>query len=154
MASRINWSRVLLGGLLAGLVINLGGFVVDGFLLRRRWETEMSAMGKSMEPEGAVLVILLTCGFLIGIVTLWIYAAIRAQYGPGPGAAAVAGLMAWLLGVALPNTYFAVSDFFSAGLLAASSAGALVYLLLAAMAGAWLYKPGGEVVAIEPGVAA
>lgn len=152
--ARINWSRVFLGGLVAGLVINIGAFLVDGLMLHERWDQEMAALGKSMEVAGAVLVMVLAWGFVLGILTVWLYAAIRAQYGPGPGTAAVAGVMVWMLNVVLPNVFFMLTELFSARVLAVSSLGALVYLTLGAMAGGWVYKPAEEVVAIEPGVSA
>lgn len=154
MASRINWSRVFLGGLAAGLVINIGGFLVDGLLLSEKWEQEMAAMGKSMEVAGAVLAGVLVWCFVLGILTVWLYAAIRAEYGPGPGTAAVAGAMVWLLNVVMPNVFFMMTELFSARLLVLSTLGALVYLVVGAMAGGWVYKPAGETVAIEPGVSA
>ena len=72
---KINWNRVLLGGLLAGLVLNIIDFVINSFVLLERWTAAMRALGKpgTMNASQGVAFILLD--FLLGIFMLWLYAA-------------------------------------------------------------------------------
>ena len=44
---RINGTRVILGGQLAGVVINVGEYLVNGLLLADRWAAGMKALGRS-----------------------------------------------------------------------------------------------------------
>jgi hypothetical protein len=77
-------------------------------------------------------------GFVQGITTLWLYAAIRPRFGPGPKTAAIAGFAVWFLVSWVHMTWAA----FTARLTAVLSpvAANLPLVLLAGMAGAWLYK--------------
>jgi hypothetical protein len=64
---KINWSRVLLGGLLAGVIINVFEFVANGVFLAADWEAMMKALGRSTAPSPTAGVIFLLWGFLCGI---------------------------------------------------------------------------------------
>jgi hypothetical protein len=44
--SRINWGRVFLGGLLAGVVINLGEFLFHAVIFKDEVAEGMRALGK------------------------------------------------------------------------------------------------------------
>src|SRR5687768_14105675 len=83
----INWTRVLLGGVLAAVILMAGGWLVDGVLLLERWNAQAASMGKQMDMSGAGMVAVLVWAFGLGIIMTWLYAAIRAQYGPGVGTA-------------------------------------------------------------------
>src|SRR5438046_5370536 len=73
MMGRINWSRVVLGGLVAGVVVNvLEGAL--GFLMHSQWEEAMKTM---KPPSGAVMAAHLFWSFVIGIAAIWLYAAAR-----------------------------------------------------------------------------
>jgi hypothetical protein len=57
----------------------------------------MKALGKSSVMTSAALVVWILWGFVYGILCVWLYAGIRPRFGPGPGTAAKAGFVAWLL---------------------------------------------------------
>jgi hypothetical protein len=149
----INWTRVLLGGVLAAVILMAGGWLVDGVLLLERWNAQAASMGKQMDMSGAGMVAVLVWAFGLGIIMTWLYAAIRAQYGPGVGTALKAVLAVWLCAVAIPNLFMWGTNLFGPRLLAATSAGALVSMILAGIAGAWVYRPKEEV-GLVPGVSA
>src|SRR5215471_10120295 len=98
-----NRGRVILGGLLAGVVINVVEYVTNGIVLREAWGRAMQALGKPADLSAGAIVIFNVWGFLLGIAAVWIYAAIRPRYGAGPGTAVRAGLAAWALAVFLAN---------------------------------------------------
>src|SRR5690349_14678476 len=98
-----NRVRVVLGGLLAGVVINIVEFVTNAVILKADWGQAMQALGKSPDVSGSAIVMLNVWSLLLGIGAVWIYAAIRPRYGAGPGTAARAGVAAWALAVFLAN---------------------------------------------------
>ena len=147
---KINWLRVILGGLLAGVVINVFEALVNGVLFAERIEAEL---GTRTMPSYAIPLFILW-GFIVGIVAVWIYASIRRTYGAGPRTAIIAGVATWVIGYALANLSFFAIGVFSGGMMAVATAIGLVEVILATLAGAWLYRPAEEIVAIEPGVSA
>ena len=93
---KINLQRVILGGLLAGVVLNVVDFVLYGVLLRDDLAAAMQALGKEPVPDSAIAVFVVL-DFLYGIAMVWTYAAIRPRFGPGPKTAIYAGLLVWVL---------------------------------------------------------
>ena len=134
-----NRVRVILGGLLAGVVINVVEFITNGVILREAWGQAMKALGKPQLSAGAV-VIFNIWGFLLGISAVWLYAAIRPRYGAGPKTAIRAGFVAWAIAVFLANLGNYPLGLFPTRLLVISSMVALVETVMATLAGAWLYK--------------
>src|SRR6266849_3466799 len=88
---KINAGRVVLGGLLTGLVLNAFDFVVNGMWLGDEWNAAMKALGKP-EMSGSLIVWFVVADFLAGIFLVWLYAAIRPRFGAGPKTAVYAGL--------------------------------------------------------------
>ena len=90
----INMGRVLLGGLLAGLVINIGEYVLNELLLAEQWAVVSEAL--NLPPhEGSTIVWFIIWGFVIGIAMIWLYAAIRPRCGAGAKTTMCAGLCVW-----------------------------------------------------------
>lgn len=137
---RINVGRLLLAGIVAGIVSDALGYLVDGILLEPRWTDGMLALGHSeFSPTQWIWFNLL--GILGGIVLIWIYAAIRPRFGAGVGTALMAGLAVWVVGSLIPNLSFMwFGGLFSKHLTAFTTAGALGEILIGAVAGAALYK--------------
>ena len=59
---KINWARVLLGGLLAGTIINVFEFVTNGVFLAPEWKAMMEALGRTTPPSAGGAVIFLIWG--------------------------------------------------------------------------------------------
>ena len=93
---KINLKSVIIGGLVAGLVLN----IIDTFLfmvvLKNDMATAMQAMGQPADMPGGQIAWYVFLDFAFGIFLVWLYAAIRPRYGAGPGTAIKAGLFAWL----------------------------------------------------------
>jgi len=136
---KINWTRVLLGGLLAGVIINLFEFVTNGVVLRRDWAEAMKALGRSAMAPSA-LVVFVIWGFLVGISAIWLYAAARPRFGPGVKTAALTGFAFWVFAYALPTLGNWALGLFPKRLLVIGVLVGLVEVILASVAGAWLYK--------------
>ena len=78
-------------------------------------------------------------GFAIGILAVWLYAAIRPRFGPGARTAVCAGLTVWALGWLVPNISFAAMGLMPTKLLVIATMWSAVEVTLATVAGAWLY---------------
>jgi hypothetical protein len=136
---RINIGRLILAGLVAGLVSDALGYLVDGVLLAERWADGMILLGHSqfslIEWVGFNL-----AGLLGGLIAIWIYVGIRPRFGAGPLTAIYAGLAAWLLTSAIPNFEFmGVLRLFDRPLTIFTTLGALVEIVLGTVLGAALY---------------
>ena len=135
-----NRGRVILGGLLAGVVINLVEFVTNGLILKDSWAQVMQAMGKPAEPSGSAILLFNVWGFLLGMVAVWVYAAIRPRYGAGAGTAIRAGLAAWVLAVFLADLSLAGAGLLPVRMLVITALVELFEIPLATVVGAWIYK--------------
>ncbi len=136
----IDRGRWILGGLVAGVVINLGEFVCNEVLFGERWKAAMADLGKTMPTGGKVIAIWLAWGFLLGLGLVWLYAAIRPRYGAGPRTAVCAALATWFLVSVLGSIAMCNLGIVPRDLLAMTSAWSLVEYVLASLAGAWVYK--------------
>jgi len=142
--ARINVGRVILGGIVAGIVADVLGYLVDGMLLAPQWAAGMKALGR---PEFTMSQIMLFnfIGLAQGIFTVWLYAAIRPRYGAGPKTAICAGLAVWFAAILLPNVGFMLaSGLFPNNLTFATTAGGIVEWVVAALIGAALYNEGPD----------
>lgn len=94
--SKINVGKVLLGGLLAGVVLNIGEFILNGVLLADAMKQDFAKLGlgdPATNPTFLVRVVGIT--FVLGIAIVYLYAAIRPRFGAGWKTAACAGVIAW-----------------------------------------------------------
>lgn len=135
-----NRGRVVLGGLLAGVVINLVEFVTNGVVLKDAWGQVMSALQKPATPSTGEIVLFNVWGFLAGIGAVWLYAAIRPRYGQGAGTAVRAGVAVWVLAYFLANLNFYNLGLFPTRLLVITGIVGLVEVVIATVAGASIYK--------------
>ena len=138
--SRINWGRVLLGGLLAGLIINASEFVLNAIVFPKDWADAMRALNKSGDMTGGQVAAFNVWGFAAGAIAVWLYAAMRPRYGSGPKTAAIAGLGVWLTAYLLGSAAPIILDLFPTHIMVVSLAVGIVEVTLGAIAGAWVYR--------------
>jgi len=136
----ISAPRLILSGLVAGFIINLGELAVNVWLLGNAWAEALAAFGIRL---GFTALVLWGVGsFVVGIVGVWIYAAIRPRYSPGGVTALRAALALW----AVTYLYAAIgvlgSGVLPRGLVVAATAWGLVEMAAAVYVGAWLYREG------------
>ncbi len=137
---KINVGRVILGGIVAGIVADVLGYVVDGVLLAERWTNGQKALGLG-EISSNQIIWFNVLGLVSGIVLIWIYAAIRPRFGAGVKTAVLAGLAVWVVGSLLPNLSFMwVGGLYSHHLAAYTTMGGLVEIVAGAIAGAAVYQ--------------
>ena len=139
---KINGGRVVLGGLLAGVFLFVAEFVVQGVLLKAAWEEAMKAVGKTSVDANmtSAMMFYALWSLVVGIGTVWIYAAIRPRFGAGPGTAVKAGLAVWAIGSVAPTLAHLASAIWPAQLLCTGMAAEIVLFTVAAVIGAAPYK--------------
>lgn len=144
----INTSRVIAGGLVAGIVMNVGGFVGQGLLLGKRMEAEMLAAAPSLQGRGmspGVMTARVVSSFVVGLLLVWLYAAMRPRFGAGMKTAALAAFVIWLCGFLFYLDWLYL-DMMSPGLYALTSLVMIIILLIAAWLGGMIYKEEGATV--------
>ncbi len=139
---KINWGRVVVGGLLAGLVLNVFDFLVNGVWLVADWDAAMQALGKG-PISNAMIGLYVLWDFVLGIFIVWLYAAIRPRYGAGPGTAMLAGLAAWFLVFLMHSIGEAPLDLFPLRLYVIITLVGALQMALAGVAGGWVYQEEG-----------
>lgn len=137
MPAKLNWTRILLGGLLAGLVLNVFDFLVNGVLLSKDWTDAMKALNKP-EMGGAQIAAFNIVDFLIGIFAVWLFAALRPIYGGG--SAIRAGFAVWFIGYLLASVAPVVTDVFPVKIMAITVAVGLVQSIVSTYAGSRVYR--------------
>ncbi len=136
---QINTGKVIVGGLLAGLIINISSFLANGVVFASQFEEMIADLGVEA-PGGSEMAFYVIVGFIFGILAVWLYAAIRPRFGPGPRTAIIAGAVLWFLARAWPIVDYSLFLDTGVGLTVAGLAWTLVETLVAAVAGAWLYQ--------------
>lgn len=137
--SKINMGRVILGGLLAGLIVNVSEVILNMMAFRTQMENALVRL--NLPPVGTNAMIgFVVFGFLLGIMTIWLYAAIRPRYGAGAKTGVVAGVAVWFFAYLYPSVGMALMHMFSRRLIAVGVVWGFAEIVIAAVAGAWLYK--------------
>jgi hypothetical protein len=136
----INIGRVVLGGIVAGVIMFIGDGIVHGSLLAQEWARAMAALGRAPADGSQGFPYFAAYDLLKGIAAIWIYAAIRPRFGPGVKTAALAGLVTWFLTIPLPLLGLLPMNQFGRRLPALWSLYSIVPMVIAAVVGAWLYR--------------
>ena len=136
---KINFGRVLLGGFVAGVLMNIGEYLLNDKVLGAQMKTYF-ARHNFPEPGGKAIGIAVVMVFVLGFVMVLGYAAIRPRFGPGPKTAIIAGLFAWFGIYFFNNVLGAAFGFVPTDILPILLGWGLVEYLLGALVGAWLYK--------------
>jgi hypothetical protein len=137
---QINMGRVLLGGLIAGIVLNIGEFLLNGVLLADAMKQDFLRLNLPPDPGGNFIAKAVVATFILGIAITFLYAAIRAQFGPGVKTAVYAGLLAWFFTILYPGVIYSALGLIGMNLFWIGLGWGLVEYVIGAVAGAWLYK--------------
>jgi len=140
MAS-INTGKVVVGGLAGGLVANVIDFVTNTYVLAGDWEA--FARAHNLDPaamsSASVATTWVIVDFLLGIILVFAYAAMRPRFGPGPKTAIYSGLLIYIA-ITLVVFGFANMGLMSMTSFVTGSIGAIVSTLAASLVGAAIYK--------------
>jgi hypothetical protein len=142
----LNTSKVVVGGLAAGVVLNVIDYITYTIILVDKVKAEADAfhpgMAASMMSGNAITVYIIS-DFIFGLLLVWTYAAIRPRFGPGPRTAMITAFLFWIL-MAFCNTPTMLMGMVSVRLWWTESFVMFVNFLLAAWIGAMIYKESGE----------
>ena len=136
---KINMGRVILGGLLAGVVLNIGEFLINEPILGEQWKGAMEALNLPPVGGGAIAWFVVM-SFVLGIAIVWIYAAMRPRFGAGPKTAIIVGLTVWFLVWVWSFGGTMVFGLYPTNLVLITLVWGLFEVPIASVAGAWLYK--------------
>jgi hypothetical protein len=136
--SNINLGRVVLDGLLAGLVLNIGEFLLNDYVLGSEMKAWFAAHNIK-EPGGSFVAIAVVLTFVLGIVIVQTYALIRPRLGPGVKTAIIAGLISWFAVYVYSGIINGVLFGLTVNLIGMTIVWGLVEYALAAIVGAWAY---------------
>jgi hypothetical protein len=95
--SKINKPRVLLGGLLAGLVMNVGEAALHAGVLGKETEALYKTWNFPLPNPAQTIPLLVGTTFLMGIVSIWLYAAILPHFETRTKTVLIASIAIWLL---------------------------------------------------------
>lgn len=135
----INFGRAILGGLVAGVVLNAGETLLNAVILKNQM-TDYLTEHKFPQVTGSGIGIAMAMTFVLGVVMIVGYAAIRSRFGAGPKTAVIAALFAWFGAVVYPNVIGAGFGFIPTNVLLLLLGWEIVEYIIAAIVGAWLYK--------------
>jgi hypothetical protein len=145
----INTQKVLVGGLAAGVVLNVIDWLAHGVLLADRMKAEAEAFKPGMSDmmmSGNAIAVYVVSDLIVGMLLVFTYAAIRPRFGPGPRTAVIAALVFWGLGAVLTYGYLQMG-MSSSGTWATFAVIWIINLVAAAWVGAKLYTEDGGMAA-------
>src|SRR6185503_10727346 len=96
--SGINTTKVVAGGLLAGVVFNIIDFLINGFLMVKDFAANAARLGLDPASQSSpdVITTWVIVDFILGLAVVFIYAAIRPRFGPGVKTALIAAVLLWI----------------------------------------------------------
>src|ERR1051325_8770350 len=97
----MNLQRILIGGLVAGIICWLGDGVVHGVLLTARWQEIAKTLNLKGDSGGGMVWFILY-DLCKGFASALLYALVRPRLGAGPRTAVIAGLFVWALVLPVP----------------------------------------------------
>lgn len=137
--SKIDTGRVLVGGIVAGIVSDIFEYVLNGIVLREQWNTISTTHNLPMIGMNEI-VIFNILGLVTGVAAVWAYAAMRPRFGAGPMTAVYAALLIWVVGYVIPNVFQTVSGLVPLNMMLTITVVGLVEIIVATLAGACIYK--------------
>ena len=137
---KINMARAVLGGLLAGVILNIGEYLLNEVLLGKQTRDALAALNRSVPTSAESIAFYIILFFALGVFTVWIYAAIRPRYGAGPMTAVCAGLVVWFLASLFVSASMYPMHIFPSRLLLYGTVWEFFEFPIAALAGAWVYR--------------
>ena len=136
---KINLGRVILGGIVAGIIIDIVEYVLNAIVLADRWNAIMAAHNLPQFTTSAIITFNII-GLVTGIAAVWTYAAIRPRFGEGPGTAFIAALLIWIVAYLLSDVGNELVGLYPMSVTLILVFVGLVEIVVATIAGAFIYK--------------
>lgn len=140
---RINWGRLIIGGLIASVILFLTDGVFHEQVVAADWRALHVTLGVPESQHSAAAVLYFVVFELgRGFLSIFLYVLMRPCCNPGPKTAAIAGIVAWIAFSVTGPAQFIPLGFFSNALWIKVGAFQLITSIIAAIAGAAVYKDG------------
>ena len=136
----MNWKRIILGGVLAGLVMNVLDALTEMLVLGERYKQLQEAGVFLKEPRLPFVPIWILGLFAAGVVAAWFYAAVRPRLGPGPRTALLVGLCLGLLAHVPYNVTHAAWGMQGRFMPLVWMLGGMLQLVVGTLVAGWVYK--------------
>ena len=135
----INTVRWFLSGLVAGVVV----WLLEGaasVVYMDDMSAALEAHGLVLQMTGVSWVLSIAVSLIVGLTLMFFYAACRPRFGPGPGNAIRVAVGLWFGGYLTSLLGYYMLGLFPQGLLVTWGLVGLVELIVAALAGGWIYR--------------
>jgi len=147
---KMNAPKIVLGGIVAGILCFIGDGVVHGILLKERWAQVMAMLGRQSVEDASHMLVYAVYDLAKGLAGVWLYAAIRPRFGAGPRTGVIAAVVTWFLVIPVPLLGLLPTGWFGRRFAALWSIEGLVVMVIAIVAGAWFYREDGTSTAAAP----
>jgi len=137
---KLNVPKIILGGIVAGILCFIGDGVVHGVLLKERWAQVMAMLGRQQVEDPSHMLYYAVYDLAKGLAGVWLYAAIRPRFGAGPQTGVIAAVVTWFLVIPVPLLGLIPAGWFGRRFAALWSIEGLVVMVIAIVIGAWLYR--------------
>lgn len=137
----IDSGRVVMGGVVAGVVMNVLDMVTNTTLMK----DDMTALAQKLGQDPAAMMSFsaavpwILADFLIGFAVVWNYAAIRPRFGAGPATALLA-MVAPIVVVTAVLYGFTSMGLMPMATFVKGTVASLITVALGSLAGGWVYK--------------
>jgi hypothetical protein len=140
----INTSKVIVGGLAAGVVMNILDFISNGVIFADRMVAEMNnfkpGLGDAMHTmDTSTIAGMVILDFIIGLLLAYTYAAMRPRFGAGAKTSIITALVYWIFG-SIVSVNFLMLGMMSRGLWLGFGLVYLVCLIIASLVAGALYS--------------
>jgi hypothetical protein len=149
--TRINFGRIIIGGLIASVLL----FLSDGFLheqvFKQYWEYLYHGLGAKPpeSPHAMSMIYFFIFELGRGFGAIFIYALMRPFHGPGPKTAVLAAIAAWLAFSVTAPAEFIPLGFYGRRLWVMVAAAQFATSIVANLLAAWIYKEPAGAAATE-----
>ena len=137
---KTNWVRVFLGGVVAGVIFIVLGMIARMTYLGKVWSPAYENLGLSTRATAGIIILSFIMWIVLGILSVWLYSAIRPRYGAGVKTAVIAGVFVWIVRELFPDIEFGSWGLYPVNLVVADGATTLVSCVVGTIIGAWIYK--------------
>lgn len=140
----MNWPSLIKGAVIWAIAYAIVGGLAMALFLAEEFVRELERLGRPLDLSSGSVAFLGAFGLVfsigMGLISIWLYAAIRPRYGPGPKTAVTAAFIVWLLALVAPVGHLAAFGVVSVRFAAVDLPTELVAVVVATLAGAWAYR--------------
>jgi hypothetical protein len=139
---KINWNRLLIGGVIAAVICFLSDGLLHNKIVGADWKAVYDNLGAATPSaeHSSALVYFFIFELGRGFLTILVYVLMRPFFTPGPKTAVLAGVITWLAFSLTGPAQFIPLGFYSNALWLKVGAYQFVTSILAAVAAAAVYK--------------